>query len=318
MVTLSASKLKKLEFCSWSFNCDYIIKLPRTSNDGARRGTVTHLILEVLLNPRHRKHYDTVSKYGLKKDPACERLVRKTMKKEGVAGEENFDMINDFIITGLNFDYFIEGYDLLDPELAFDIKNDRYHIIGFIDKLGIKGSIAKIVDYKTSKQKPSGEEKKFNIQGLMYQLAIATLYPQVKKSFVDFLYLKFKKKPKEVFSVSNDTLKGFEEYLAHVTEVLQDFTFEKATSNFAKNDFLKKNLCGTRESRFKDDGSPKWRCPHLMPFDYFVIVDDGKDVKSAMTKEELKPKENQKIEKRRYKGCVAFYPENYREELKKK
>src|SRR5690348_5569304 len=104
MVKLSASKIKTLGTCSWLYQASYVTKLPRTGNDGSMRGTCVHLLLEVLLNPRHRHHFDKIYISGLiSASPACERLIRKTMKKEGLKDrfEEHYKMINDFVIVAL-------------------------------------------------------------------------------------------------------------------------------------------------------------------------------------------------------------------------
>ena len=57
---LSASKIKTFESCSWKYWCNYHLKLPQENNDGARRGTVCHLIFELLVKPRHKKHFDLI------------------------------------------------------------------------------------------------------------------------------------------------------------------------------------------------------------------------------------------------------------------
>ena len=57
-VRLSASRLKTLQSCTWLYYCKYILKLPDTTNSGALRGTHIHLILEILQNPRHKKHFN--------------------------------------------------------------------------------------------------------------------------------------------------------------------------------------------------------------------------------------------------------------------
>ena len=41
---LSASRIKTAQSCSWLYWCKYKLKLPDTSNDGARRGSICHLI----------------------------------------------------------------------------------------------------------------------------------------------------------------------------------------------------------------------------------------------------------------------------------
>ena len=62
LTPLSASRIKLLQTCSWSYWARYILKVPDKSNDGASRGTVCHLIFEVLGNPRHLRHYDSIVK----------------------------------------------------------------------------------------------------------------------------------------------------------------------------------------------------------------------------------------------------------------
>jgi len=45
---LSASRIKTVEGCSWLYWCKYKLKLPDASNDGAKRGSICHLIFEHL------------------------------------------------------------------------------------------------------------------------------------------------------------------------------------------------------------------------------------------------------------------------------
>ena len=52
---LSASRLKTLETCSWSYWCNYHLKLPQKQNEGALRGTVCHLVFEMLVKKKHKK-----------------------------------------------------------------------------------------------------------------------------------------------------------------------------------------------------------------------------------------------------------------------
>jgi ATP-dependent helicase/DNAse subunit B len=250
MVTLSASKIKTLQHCSWLWNAKYILKIPDTTNDGARRGTVTHSILESLINPRHRKHYDKIVKDGtILKHAGVLRLTKKLIKKEGLS-EEELPAIDSFTMVALKLDFFLEGYNLEDPEFKFEIENEkpRYKILGFIDKMGIKGEVAKIVDYKTSKSKPDAKEQNFNIQGMMYMLVAKKTWPKVKKAFVNFLYLKFKQSPKLVFTCSDEKLAGFELYLEYLNDYLENWDLGKAMSNFGYDDYNKRRLCGKKET----------------------------------------------------------------------
>ena len=59
-VALSASRIKTLEKCSWSYWCNYILKLPDKSNDGASRGNVVHLVLECLAQKKRKPYVDII------------------------------------------------------------------------------------------------------------------------------------------------------------------------------------------------------------------------------------------------------------------
>ena len=169
---------------------------PDTSNDGARRGSICHLIFEVLGEPRHRKHYDEImQKHDIFSVPCVERLVMKHARREGVDDEENIQMIKEMTFNGLSYDFF--GYDLDDPteelsEQDFDIvKNDgdiAYRIRGFIDKLFLykKQKFALIRDFKTSKEVFKGKDAEDNMQDLMYSLASQHLFPAYKNKQSEF------------------------------------------------------------------------------------------------------------------------------------
>lgn len=305
---LSASKIKTLNTCSFLFHCSYILKLPRTSNTGANLGTITHEILECLQNKRHRKHYDQlISEKTCKNNGAISRFIYKRLKQLGEK-ESEFSNIDNFLQVALNTDFFLDGFELGEPELKFEIKNEspEYHILGFVDMHGFKDDVLKVVDYKSQKVRFGKPEMDYNVQAMMYLLAAKKLWPNVKKGFVNFIMLRFKNNPLQVASYSDDTLKGFELYLEYLTNYLKDWNYEKAISNFAANNPTKRMLCGT-EPGFKADGSAKWVCSAKFPFKYFALLDkDGKVIKSEFKQEDLKPKEGETVKEMRYAGCAYF------------
>ena len=179
---LSASRLKTLETCSWSYWCNYHLKLPQKQNEGALRGTVCHLVFEMLVKKKHKKHYTLVTKGDhLKGSAAVYRLVMKhltQMEKSfdlPMTNEENTTLVNDMILVGLRCDFFGRGGAVDKPEHEFLLENEipPYKIRGFIDKpiLYKKKKHIKIVDYKSSKYKFRGEELHSNIQAMVYTLA---------------------------------------------------------------------------------------------------------------------------------------------------
>ena len=143
LAPLSASRIKTAQTCSWIYWCKYRLKLPDSSNDGASRGSICHLVFECLGNPRHKHHYKSIIKAGtLKGSVAVWKMVLNYAKKLKVDDEENLDLIDSMTLNGLHYDFF--GGDLGKPtegisEKAFTIEVDegakRYRIRGFIDKL---------------------------------------------------------------------------------------------------------------------------------------------------------------------------------------
>jgi ATP-dependent helicase/DNAse subunit B len=188
---LSASRIKTLEDCSWKYWCNYNLKIPQTQNDGACRGTVCHTIFELLLDKKHRKHFDLIMKKGLTvASKPVAKLTKLLLKKGGCHNEENYEMCLDMIYVGLNADFFGEGGVVDKPEIRFTIKNEepKYEIMGFIDKkIKYKDKI-KIVDYKSSKRKFPGKELASNLQAMAYTLAAKRKWP--KSAIITLLKIK--------------------------------------------------------------------------------------------------------------------------------
>lgn len=297
---LSASRIGTLDKCSWTYWCKYHLHLPDSTNAGALRGSVCHLVLELLLKPRHKKHFDSITqKQTIKASPAVDKTVIKFLKANGIHDEENYSLCDSMIYAALSHDFFGgEGAHIDKPEEEFRIENKdpEYNICGFIDKpiQYKKTKTVEIIDYKTSKQKFKGEELESNVQALMYSLAAKKLWPKMKKVIVRFLFLRFSRSPIQELEYTNEQLKGFEYYLEHVNKVIDNFDENSAKSNFATNNG-NHWLCGPAKSG--------WICPFYNPFSYYVLLDDKKSVMKSSHKNEFVVKEGQIVEKREYKGC---------------
>ena len=250
---LSASRIKTLQMCSWKYWGNYKLKLPDTSNDGASRGWICHLIFELLGNPRHKKHYETIIKYGsIFKCPPIKRLTYYHAKSLHVDDLDNLQLIDSMTVNGLHYDFF--GCDDHQPtkaisEESFDIEVENedfsYRIKGFIDKLFLyeETSYALIRDFKSSKQVFKGKEITDNLQDLMYSLAVKHLYPNYTKRESEFLFLKFDLS-KDMFNhkgngvlkmspLTDGELYGFQYELTEIQKVIDNFDEEQAHSNFA-------------------------------------------------------------------------------------
>ena len=107
MNKLSASRIKVAQTCSWQYWAKYILKLPDKSNDGAKRGSICHLVFECLGNPRHKKHYlEILKNKDIFASKPVERLVMKHAIKDQVDDKENIKLIKDMTLNGLEYDFF--------------------------------------------------------------------------------------------------------------------------------------------------------------------------------------------------------------------
>ena len=323
LAPLSASRIKTAQTCSWIYWCKYRLKLPDSSNDGASRGSICHLVFECLGNPRHKHHYKSIIKAGtLKGSVAVWKMVLNYAKKLKVDDEENLDLIDSMTLNGLHYDFF--GGDLGKPtegisEKAFTIEVDegakRYRIRGFIDKLFLYSRKKKAIirDFKSSKQVFKGKEVTDNLQNLMYALAVKHLYPQYLQRESEFVFLKFDL-TKDLFGspgsgiirmgdMSDEELEGFEYYLTEVQEFLDNFSEEDAVANLAaKQSYPSDGTFGGPLACGKDGckmskGKPlldkegnkiqAFICSFRKPCIYYVLINrDGTVIKSVFEEEE--------------------------------
>lgn len=302
-VRLSASKIKTIESCSWLYHSKYNLKYPDISNAGASRGTICHLIFELLLNDRHKKYFDDLcsGKAGVIKNPPIHRLILKHAQRLNVDDEENLDLIYSMIQTGLQNDFFCSGAVAVFPEDHFKLEEDNYIINGFIDKLAKYGEDEyKVFDYKSSKAKFSKKEINFNLQNLMYSLAVFKKTGQIPD--VSFVFLKYKKQPfQEAPKPTEIELRGFQEYLSYVAGYIDAFDENVALQNLAAQSKDKAWLCGK-------DIEGKWICPSRKPSTFYKAFNkDGKFIKSGFSEEELKEIEGvESVEEFDYRGCPYY------------
>jgi len=294
---LSASRIKTLETCSWVYWNNYHKKVPQTQNEGALRGTICHTVFELLLNERHLKNYKRIiKKNAIDGDKGITKLVKKLSLKVGL-DESQYELLNQMILVGLKEDFFGENGKIVKPEYAFDIQNDKpkYHIRGFMDKpIKIKKEMH-IIDYKSSKYKFRGDELEANIQAMMYSLASKKLWPKLKP-IIKFLFLRFPKKPIQQLWFNEEQIKGFEYYLEHINEYINNFDENSSKANFAVDSQKNKWMCGI--------GS--WVCPYKAPYDYYAKIDKSGEIIETSLKNDFKNIDGFNIEVRKYEGCPKF------------
>ena len=350
MTRLSASRIKTADSCSWLYWCKYKLKLPDTSNDGASRGTICHLILELLCLPKRKKYYNKIVKNNtLFCIPSVKRLVHIWARRLEVSDPDNIELIDSMTINGLHYDYFGKETGSLEKafsEKDFNISVDKdgikYSIRGFIDKLFLykKEKIAIIRDFKTSKEVYEGKEVTENLQDLFYSLAVKHMFPEYSFRQSEFLFLKFDLQPDllgesgkgvlRMRSLDDEELEGFEYQLTEWQKYIDNFDKESACSNFAidkyggnfppkEDGFCGKLQCGFAKhpGQLKKDGSVMWHCSFKFEFEYWALKDSYGNIKKTVhikDKEELYAlkEKGDTVKKLTYDGCPRHRQEDSR------
>ena len=336
---LSPSRIKLAKGCSWKYWCRYHLGLPDRSNDGANRGTICHLILELLGNKRHKKHFTRIIKAGsIFASKQIVRVVFKHAKRLGVDDEENIALIDEMIVSGLRHDFF--GTKIGRPTISisehpFEItkKEDdiEYSIRGILDKLFVyKGKkFAIFRDFKTSKEIFKGSEVTDNFQDWMYSLAIKKEFPFVDNIRSEFIFLRHKDKKKsteiddyphiiKMEDIDDDSLEGFEHELTAYQKYLENFSEKDAYDHFAANmpfpkdgSFSGRLECGFAKykGQLKKDGNIMWHCPYKFDFDYYAVFDKNDKLIATYFEDDFKLSmvpAGGSYEKRWYAGCPVW------------
>jgi hypothetical protein len=304
-IKLSASKIDTLLSCSWLYYCKYILKLPDLSGTAASLGSTCHIVFEVLMNPRHKKHYDDIIKANdIQGSVAVNKLVNKWLTKLNINTSRMYEMANEYILAGLKCDFFCLGSTNKRAETEFKLEFENFVLNGFIDVLATYDDKMLVRDYKSSKSKFSGDKLEGNLQAIIYSIAVRHEYKLIP--YVQFIFLKFGRKP--VLSpserYSDQELNGALHYFSYVADRASRFTEADAQSYFASDGgFASSWKCG--KEGVEEDGLPKFICSFKQPFDYYVLLNDKKEVISS-SREPIKPKEGHTVEPRRYEGCPRF------------
>jgi len=282
--------------CAYLFYQSYIELVPQKLHIALPKGTLVHLILELLID-----RYDYVNQILQKKTiaavPSVYRLVRKNLKKAGLDDHVTLKEIESWVLVGLNADYFCSGAPEIRTEEQFEIDLDGIKVTGTIDKIGVFKDKIIIQDYKSSKQKFSGEDKEANIQAMLYLWAVRKLFPGKKSYEFRFVFLRFPRNPVQEHSYTENQIEGFSSWANYIIKIMADMDEISAYSNFAADDRHKSWLCKAGKT---------WKCPYMDGFEYYHIVDQSGEFVSAVFQPPLDLQEGYSAIKKLYKGCPRF------------
>lgn len=341
-VQLSASRIKTAQQCSWTYWCKYILKLPDTTNEGASKGWICHLIFETLGQKGQKRQFNKILKErSVWCVPEIKELIESHAKRLSVDDDENMEDMNKMIVNGLGYNFHGDADRKLHKkfiEKEFNIDVDRrgvkYSIRGFIDQLFLyKNGTAIIRDFKSSKQTFKGKDLTDNLQDLMYSLAVRHLHPEHTRNS-EFVFLKFDlstdllghtgKGVITMPAITNEELDGFEHELTSIQSYLENYSYKNATCSYAaKKDYPSDGsfggplACGRegykkRKGEFLLDANGKkiknFICAFRKPMTYYALLDEeGSVIKTCFTKDRhnltADKKKGQKIKKMKYDGC---------------
>jgi ATP-dependent helicase/DNAse subunit B len=322
---LSASKIKTLNSCTWQYYSSYELGIPQKSNSGAGRGTIVHNLFELISKPKHQHYITKIWTTGSpEKVSQIKKFLLNEFKKQKIpltdevkpikvkyGKKNNWETVCDMVMTTIKHEFAnINNSEIIDSEYEFNIINEspKYAVRGFIDRVGVEGGdTIKILDYKSSSKKFSGDDEEANIQAMIYSLVARKIWKNYKKYKASFFFMRFPEDPYQHSEFSEQELDGLEYYLEYISSELENFDYKKATSSMAISDKSKSWLCGR--------GS--WVCPYKNPLSFFKVIENNSEkkyVSSHLTLEEAEEKilKNKKeniwnIEIAEYKGCPAFY-----------
>lgn len=316
-VKLSASRIKTLELCSYKYYLEKIVKLPDVTHPKTIVGTVCHEFLEWLNSKENRIENWKILKeksYNIEKFKEAKDYLDNLISKYSVQSDLIPGIIPMLNVAIYYFDNAFKNADeVFNPEFDFELNGNSYELIGFIDLIIRYGNRYLICDMKSQGQKFEKSEINFNIQALMYQLAIKKIFNA--ESDVEFILMRFPPRPprypnnhiQRVEYIGDDAIIGLESYLEHLGIYLENFDEKKAKLNFAIRNPTKQWFCNKNKGDISAKGEPAFYCPLKYPFDYFEKSKDGKIIKSAFSYDELLPlNEGEIIEEKQYSGCPAF------------
>lgn len=313
---LSATRLKKLESCSWLYYATYHLKCPEIQTPAVNAGKLCHKIIEdVTLLPEFKSDYQEIvrtEKLTARVDEmVAAGLAEYNLPERDSDGGNYHSVIGRMALRGILAAYrLIEaaGYQPVGNEVEFELKINDFYIGGFIDRIAYSADLDKyiIIDYKTNKKKFVGKDIEINTQAMMYSLWARKQYN--KLCVVKFVFLRWPGEDSVVeVSFNAEELDGFSVYLGSYADLMRNFTIKDAMSNFAYDigfpsdgSFGGRLMCGKTGSFMEKraDGHYKWSCPVKHPFTYYLDA-NGKSYLE-------KPRDIETVEVQ-YKGCPKFY-----------
>lgn len=297
---ISASRLNAIEQCTMKYYLNEICGLPEKTWARTHAGSCVHAILESLVKPKHRAHYDVIKAANtIYASPAISRLVKRWQARTKMADEIVAD-IDSMCMVALNHtDFLDEGaVRRFDPEHEFKMTLPSGGIVkGFIDRLAQYPHRWVIWDYKSQRNRFSVEDVRDNYQSLTYQLYLwRTFGALAEVRYVLLRHPPTKRTPDKHIQITPpatpEQLIGFERYLDHMWHVVNAFGLPEAHAG----------LCS-------DGGFCRNVCSYYAPLRYLALKDEsGAILSTHMLDNPPHPLYNQTVVEMSHPGCPKYNP----------
>lgn len=206
--SLRSSAIGSCKDCQWKYYLEYYAGISSIANFKASKGTLAHLVLELLAKSKKTEHYKLKDKYSDYKyllDICWQRFLKDNSDHYEIT-DKDYKFCQKSIEAVLNTCYNPLNLKVIKTELQFELDINKK---GFKTLSGknclLRGTIdlvtendsntIEVIDYKTGKRTDwiTGKVKELedfqkDIQLRIYDLALYTLFPQYKYRMFTIFY----------------------------------------------------------------------------------------------------------------------------------
>ena len=294
MAVYSHSRVSMYENCPYAYKLKYIdrveVDIPTTIE--AFMGDLVHQTLEKMY--KDKKFKKRVSKAMLVRffKDLWDREYSKDILivKEGLTAENYKKMgikfISDYYDTYKNDDMTILGLETQDKMTLPD--GNKWHVR--IDKLGCKGDVYYVCDYKTNSRMKDQEEADSDRQLAMYSIWVKNRFKDAKKVVLKWHMLAFNKEA--ISERSNQQLEKLQQEVINIIKEIEN------AKEFPRNQTALCDYCVFKQMcpSFKHEFELKKKPVEKFKKDFGVLlVDEFSEIKSKLS--ELREKEDEFKEK---------------------
>jgi RecB family exonuclease len=225
-IKLSATRIETFLECKYKYHCSYVDRLPKVPSPAFRLGTAVHEALELA----GRIWMES----GFIDGPAKKRILKQYHKIAIQEGIQDMGIYKEGEVLVKNrVNNFEVGKKIIGLEIKFGFMGgpnittkQGVPLMGAIDKvIEYDEDTILVVDYKTSKTAPTGDQLKDNTQLSIYDLVASIQWPQYKRIILSLDMLK----SEMLYTYRTEYQRAhFEEYLKDIHDAMTKFTRKEA------------------------------------------------------------------------------------------